>query len=317
MEFTRRAGSETNADGHGEKSLLHMRVGHKNSGHYPPLGAKSKRRMGDYNRNALTACQKTIKNPSEQAIAEPMKIVSWNIYRRNRHLTRLPDFVRGLEADVVCLQEVPLNALPLLEGALPHMVACREFDPLKKHMETQLVILSKHPLHSHTRVEHGSPPATSLAARLSGKCMGKEFHFIDLSVHGQQVRIFNAHLPLKVPPSFRLAELDFMRKYLATDRHNFVCGDFNSFGGPLVNPAWGWFYGYRGQDYLIHERKRIERMMAAHGLVNPFGGKRTHHLLNIQLDYILLPQTLHVRQKHILRERCGSDHYPLLVEAGY
>ncbi|MBI1362389.1 MAG: hypothetical protein GC134_00200 [Proteobacteria bacterium] len=275
--------------------------------------------MEDYNRIALTAAQKTIKNPSSTTqkadSKKAVKLITWNIYRRNRHLDKLADFVRSLNADVLCLQEVPLTALPLLEGTMPHMVTCREFEPHKKRMETQLVILSKHPLETHTRVEHGSPPATSRAAKWSGKCEGKEFHFVDLMLNGQPIRVFNVHLPLKVPPSFRLAELDYLRKYLAADRKNFVCGDFNSFGGPLVNPSWGWYYGYTSRDYLIHERRHIEQMMAAHHLTNPFSGKRTHQMLNIQLDYILTPSDVPLQNTQILSTRCGSDHYPLLIEA--
>jgi len=242
-----------------------------------------------------------------------VKLITWNIYRRNKRLEQLPAFIDKLDADVLCLQEVPLNAMDIVASTYPHMVACREFEPHKKRMETQLVILSKHPIETHTRVEHGNPPAASPAARWSGKCEGKEFHFVDLTIGETDLRIFNVHLPLKVPPSFRLAELDYLRKYIAPDRQNFICGDMNSFGGPFVNPSWGWYYGYSKKDYFIHERKHIERMMAAHELINPFSGKRTHQLLNIQLDYILLPKSAPLMTHEIIRQLGGSDHYPLAV----
>lgn len=101
-----------------------------------------------------------------------MKIYSWNIFFKNGKLGRAFEFIKTLDFDVLCLQEVPEEFLARLRELPYHVVSQTEVDrflPGGKE-RTLLVILSKHDI-----VRHGvfplEVPHTPLRTRLFVRAM--------------------------------------------------------------------------------------------------------------------------------------------------
>lgn len=258
-----------------------------------------------------------------------MRVLTWNIKRDNKNLTKnntrfksenIIGGIKDFDADVICLQEVPQNLLRSIKLSMGDigykMFQCAEYRRPNKKLFTKMVILARVDVLSDGIISHRDDMFNSLHIRLQNEQQSIESMYIDVMAGEKRVRIFNTHLPLSVPPRVRMQYLDSILSYFSKDAENVVCGDFNPVSKFPFNVFWGWAHSYRLKDYLTYEPLMIRKKVREAGLTSLFKFKCTHPITRQQLDYILAPKTLEIKEKKVLRKRYRSDHKPLFVELG-
>lgn len=109
-----------------------------------------------------------------------LSVMTFNIWGRNRYLADLAEYIRGVDVDVVLLQEVPQDyateELPGLKAAYPY-----QFAPYDDSGWAGVVILSRYPIRESQIVdlglEKGRPQTRAV-----------------LDVQGQLVAVYGVHL---------------------------------------------------------------------------------------------------------------------------
>ncbi|MES2931379.1 MAG: endonuclease/exonuclease/phosphatase family protein [Patescibacteria group bacterium] len=261
-----------------------------------------------------------------------MRIYSWNILFENKRLDEAFAFLRALDFDILCLQEVPgefmaqLRSLPYeLASAVEYTYARKDGAP----HQTLSVILSRYPIESHEEIEVPNwflrpilreRIATNLLRFLRiwrwTRSTGNRRHllaWIDIPDIGP-TQVYSLHLTIHSPAARRI-ELDSVRAKYDQTRPAIMAGDFNIFDTYRVAlPAW--FFGATVLDTLMPWRERIwaERFFAHIGLQNPLRGLCTHQTTRCQLDHILVSESLEIAAASVVYERYGSDHNPVFVE---
>lgn len=255
-----------------------------------------------------------------------MKIYSWNMLCRNKELDRAFEFVSKSDFDIFCLQEVPEKFLQCLH-ALPYFISFRSERELlypQSSVHNYVVILSKHPIISEGEIPFPEywqllPLRTRIFVRfmpsqLFTKIRNRSAQYIDITVQGMSLRVFNLHLIL-AQPAWRLEEFKTAMIQQDRSRSTIVCGDFNILEKPYITPL-NWILGGRISDALLYRRERtaIEKCFAANELLNPLRGKSTHQISRSQLDHILLSPDFSIKNASVIPDRVGSDHHPILIE---
>lgn len=249
-----------------------------------------------------------------------MKIISWNVNRNNRRLSR--DLHRFAEAgdDVICLQEYPAQRMATLRALFPHyrIAVAKEFFIHKnpeKSRKLYLVILTRHTILQEQVVKHEQLRRQPLRYRFFFSELDISYHYIDIAVAGQRYRIFNCHLECVASPSVRTERMNHILGNFAPDGINIVCGDFNAFSNSFVSLGVWWLFGnYSLRDFFVNERKLFNVIFEENQLNNVINGKRTFAHFPMQLDYILVPNSIPIRASRVDPSRYGSDHHPISIE---
>lgn len=250
-----------------------------------------------------------------------MKILTWNVYRKNKNIEGIMGFIVSSEADVVCLQEFPshfVDRLHALEGY--HHVIEEETFALKDSPNTTVrmmtVLLSKYPIVHHGTVPHKDSYVSDAERKRPMKY--SYFHsdslYIDINAEGKKFRVFNAHLRCVAGPHHRLSQFKELLAELSEERENIVCGDFNTFGWSALNFVLWKPFGYRRNELFINERRSFDTVFEEYGFQNPFKGRITFLSVPAQLDYILVTKETSVASARRFLNTQGSDHVPLLLE---
>jgi endonuclease/exonuclease/phosphatase family metal-dependent hydrolase len=255
-----------------------------------------------------------------------MKIYSWNVLCYNKKFDEMCDFIRNLDFDVLCLQEVTPELLACLKTMPFHMVSHIDVIRLvtKENPELNYVaILSKKPIANsgtlqfldfsfpfHTRLFIG-------IMRLSNWSFlterGAVYADIDLG-NGVLTRIFSVHLTLWGPHN-RAKEFDAVIGHLQPGMPAIICGDFNIIEyGPMKILNWLLGAPLREATPWYPERDLFEERFAMAKLSNPLKGKVTHGFSRSQLDHILLTEGLHAKRAWVHPDLHGSDHNPVAIE---
>ena len=259
-----------------------------------------------------------------------MKIYSWNVLRSNRKLPELYAFIENLDFDVLCLQEVTEEMLTVFKDMpfeiayhvdrFSHVVTFRK----KAYVEVNYaVILSRHPIVSHTKIEFpkllrtfSSKVFESIMGRLerweSITNMGSVL--ADIKINGNVVRVFSVHLALWNPQT-RVNEFIELMKYAPKEHPTIICGDFNILEYAPVK-LLNWFLGGSIREAMpwYSERALIEEKFREYSFENPFLGKTTHKFSHSQLDHILVSPHLNAKNPKVLSNAYGSDHQPIGLE---
>ncbi len=243
-----------------------------------------------------------------------MKILNWNIYKKNRNIKKAIAFLKKQRADVICLQEFPETCLDLLKGFNGHVAMCQEVWMYKNNRKpaTRIysVIISRYPIKQQVIIPHKS----TYGHIDRYQYFQADSLYVDIDTPEGLFRVFNAHFKCVTGPLHRLFQFMEVIGHFDPARHNIICGDFNSFGKPLVNVLlWKWF-GYKAHEVSINENKNLVALLETHGLKNPLRKQVTFLKFPVQLDYILIPVNIDVKSSRAFSRPHGSDHFPLLLE---
>jgi endonuclease/exonuclease/phosphatase family metal-dependent hydrolase len=254
-----------------------------------------------------------------------MKIYSWNVLWSNARFDDAFEFLRTLDFDILCLQEVPSVFLERLWSLKHHTAEAVE---LVRHLAPgrdeviYSVILSRHPIRSSARIAFPSfswPLRTQTFVKFMrpwgwSKSSGRGGVYADVEIGETLVRVFSVHLSLSAP--FRRAqEFAVVAEALPKRAPAIVCGDLNVIEFPFLKPL-NWILGSPFKEAMPwhDERGPFEKRFSLHALANPLRGHVTHPFSRSQLDHILVSKSLTVLSAHALTERFGSDHQPIFVE---
>jgi len=245
---------------------------------------------------------------------------------RNRELDRAFEFIANSNFDIFCLQEVPEEFLKRLQ-TLPYFIASRtDVERLFSYGTERnfVVILSKHPITAQGDIPFPDYwPLLPLRARIFVRLMLQQFFskiryrgglYVDITINGVSVRVFNLHLVL-AQPAWRLKEFELAMAERDPSRLTIVCGDFNTIEAPHIS-ILNWILGGKVSDAFLHRRERthIEQRFVEHELNNALNGEITHPLSRSQLDHILVSKSFSIKTASVLTDRIGSDHHPICVE---
>jgi endonuclease/exonuclease/phosphatase family metal-dependent hydrolase len=259
-------------------------------------------------------------------------VVSWNMLDRNKHLDRAFDFIQSLEADMICMQEVPAIFLEKLKSHFPYVSAARDRSHLvhiwsrSKSVTTEYnVLVSKYPITEQRTYEAVSAAKWSfrqwvfqLAVHVALKWSGgpeydREVLSCSVDVQGKTIGVTVTHLLLENPTT-RTNEFKTIAKRLPTDIPNIICGDFNIIESWYVKPINFFRAGTIASAMpWANERKSIEKLFATANLQNPLRGLITHRVSRSQLDHILVPEGAEVLSREVIKNAHGSDHNPVRV----
>jgi endonuclease/exonuclease/phosphatase family metal-dependent hydrolase len=256
----------------------------------------------------------------------------------NRKLDDAFEFIKTLDFDIMCLQEVPeefatrLRTLPFFIAESNESTWEEKIKGILGTQHVSLVILSKHKMVSHR--------AYPVVARISKSHRADFFRwFMKYAAHwrageltdrtmlsadievlpasgteaAQLIRIFNVHLQL-LTPEIRQAEFQQVREHLQPPPPTIVCGDFNILDSWRIKPLNWLLSGPLTQAFPWYsERKHIEKTFRESGLKNIFRKVVTHRISNSQLDHILVPLDTEVLDRHVVKKTRGSDHRPIIT----
>jgi endonuclease/exonuclease/phosphatase family metal-dependent hydrolase len=254
-----------------------------------------------------------------------MKIYSWNVYCFNKKVDEVTSFIRELDFDVLCLQEVTPALLERLKE-LPfhltyHIDVIRLFS--KKRIEKNYVaILSRHPVRASNTLQFFDFPFP-LHTRVFITLMRLvNWSFItergavyaDVEVENALVRVFSVHLTLWGPTN-RKNEFEAVLGHVEPNGPTIVCGDFNVIEyGPMKILNWLLGAPLKEATPWYPERDLFEERFKEAGFTNPLRGSVTHTFSKSQLDHILVSADMKTTSAWVHPEKRGSDHQPVGVE---
>ncbi|MBI3571943.1 endonuclease/exonuclease/phosphatase family protein [Candidatus Kaiserbacteria bacterium] len=249
-----------------------------------------------------------------------MRILSFNVYKKNARLAELVSFLKEEGPDVICLQEFPvqeLSRLGALTGYHRHLAEEQYTHKKKPHRSSdlRLVILSRFPIENAESVRHLAHAKVSLRNRVSHAEVAVYFHFVDIVDRARgPMRIFNCHLECTTSPAQRITQFKEILRHRDLGRLNVVCGDLNTFNRPLIGPFVFWLFGYKLKQLWIHEHKVFQKIFSENNLRSAVGKHPTFTYLPFQLDHILVPKEIRVTGPKVFKKSYGSDHYAIAVE---
>jgi endonuclease/exonuclease/phosphatase family metal-dependent hydrolase len=247
-----------------------------------------------------------------------LRIVSWNI-ERGLQFVKIVDFLRTVEADLLLLQEVDLNARrthyrdvasELARALKLNYVFGVEFQELSQGTRTRpayhgMATFSPWPL-SEPRIIRFRDQSTFWKPRwyvpdlpLFQRRLGARIALVaEASIYGRKVVTYNLHLESRCADELRLRQLKEVladcRKY-ADQPGLVIAGDFN------LNAGHGDAASSLG-DAGFHDAVRLPELptSAAHGL--------SHH--GHTIDWIFVSDTAD-SQGRVYNDISASDHYPV------
>jgi endonuclease/exonuclease/phosphatase family metal-dependent hydrolase len=253
-----------------------------------------------------------------------MKIYSWNVFCYNRHIPKVAEYIRDLDFDVLCLQEVTpqlLTALKLMPFHLAYHIDVIRLFMGGKQEHNYVAILSKQPFVNKGSLQFFNFPFP-FHTRIFIFCMSLwRFSFatergavyVDVPFRDTTLRIFSVHLTLWGPDN-RAKEFDAVMDHVEPSAPTVIAGDFNVIEyGPMK--ILNWLMGAplsKGMPWYP-ERDLFEERFVSAGFNNPLRGKVTHPFSRSQLDHILVSKDLTVGDVYVEKERHGSDHQAVSV----
>ncbi len=243
-----------------------------------------------------------------------MKIVTWNVYKDNKTLELAAQKVKDVDADIVCLQEVPEDQVDLFTQHYPYYASALEaWTERKSGDETRIfnLILSKHEL---TNIIVEDISLGTIYSTTKYTMFSSEFISALFTHEGVDYQICNAHLRCVAPPSIRIKQLDQIIKLLDDSREQIICGDLNTFSWPLINLLVWKRYKYTFRELMTNGRKLFAEIFSHHDLQNPHIGAWTWKYFPVQYDYILVDRDVTVTGAYKDRKLAGSDHFMLIAD---
>lgn len=295
------------------------------------LSLAVRRRYALIEASALIACAPSIKatiplNFGTEAPSDAIKVMSYNVYLFDKwDYPRITDnaitsYLCRADADIVCVQEAMFEKhdsaimMQQLARVYPYHHIRRE-----NKGNTQMLLLSKHPIISSEKIDYPSSANMSMAYEVdvAGDTMlvvNNHFETNSLSAadrtsmeaitgkgkeaYGSRLRMaLTLHGKLSEAARIRAPQARAVSEYIKRKAYKYVivCGDFNDH--PL--------------SYTVRTVQK--------GLINTFadtgrgfGHTYRHNNINVRIDHILCSKTLKPYLSHADTSIHNSDHYPVV-----
>jgi exodeoxyribonuclease-3 len=257
-----------------------------------------------------------------------MKIITYNVAGLRAILKKEPNFMKNMEADIICLQETKINPA-LINDMEKHLLkvwtaywSCTE---ARKGFNGVAILLSPTYANKVDKVETKMPGDPNE--------FDNEGRFLSIRFSDNTLLV-NVYVPNSGSGRInqRLTQWDVkLRNFLKNEQRAIVCGDFNAARKPIdvYNPT-----GLKNTaGFTKEERESFELLLEETNLVDTFrtfypdtpGFTFFSYLMprhlnkGWRIDYFLVSESLinDVSQVKILNEQKGSDHVPLLMEINW
>ncbi|MBT3721586.1 endonuclease/exonuclease/phosphatase family protein [archaeon] len=246
-----------------------------------------------------------------------MKIVTWNMEVTNKHFKQGFEYIFNQNPDVVCLQEVSNQGLDYLKNTKfkVHNVC----NAIGKNQKMHKVILTKNASKNHqTFITFNKNIKRTTIRKIILKTLGiselfHNAHYVDL---GNNLRIFNLHQDAYAGPKKRIEQFEAVTNEFHPEKHNIVCGDFNSYGNLFFNSLLFPAINMPLNELKINEKKGLYKIFKKHNFQDIFKGHVTWPLLGarLQIDHMLIPNKIKVNSKEVVKNRFTSDHRMLIAD---
>lgn len=254
-----------------------------------------------------------------------MKIATYNVWYPNIEIRakQLINEINSLNADIICLQEVPLGFYEKLISETEYSYYTYE----NVHKDEGLVVLSKHPLSNHFSFIKNDDYANSIA------------HNVLIEINDIRFSITNVHLPWDsiLEKEKQIVAIDRFIHSQNDDAHFFILlGDFNTTLNSSVHHYLlgdRTLLGYESKPYWndlagVHAKlNNYENIPTLDFVNNPrWQGKNTNYIPDtcdriyimesFNWDYSFKLLNVDVFGKEVSSETgyAPSDHYGVLVE---
>ncbi|TRZ51398.1 endonuclease/exonuclease/phosphatase family protein [bacterium] len=251
-----------------------------------------------------------------------MRVISWNIRKNNRRAKKAVQFALTQKPDVLCLQEVSQHILKHLRD-IPGYSVHASYDFISKNPKRNgyTVTVTQYPVTYEIGIPYDDQSSKSILDLFLYKKLFRSIEqhnaiLITVQTALGPLYIVNTRLSCVVNTRDRLIKFQNLISNVPTNIPTIFCGDYNVVDSQLINRLTGWLRGFKRPDYLLNERKEFEMLFTKHNLVNIFRGRSTSvfNVPLLQLDHILIPNSLNVQKKAIFKKRFGSDHRMLFAE---
>jgi endonuclease/exonuclease/phosphatase family metal-dependent hydrolase len=248
------------------------------------------------------------------------KISSWNICATNSRYPEIIQHIEEQDADIICLQEVIEDALSQFKKIKGYNLSfILQAEGKKTHRNVYKIILTKHKVSKKGSFTVQKDEAKTLWAwciktAFGLKKINHEGIYVDI---GNKLRVINLHLDASVSPKKRLDQFITALKYLDRKKPTIICGDFNTYGKWYINWMPMLLMKMKLKDFFFDEIKEFQSVFKKYNLEDIFYKRNTVNLLMIfwtHADYILVPDKLEIKSRHIDRDSVGSDHNMVIAE---
>jgi exodeoxyribonuclease-3 len=245
-----------------------------------------------------------------------VKIISWNVNGLKAVLKKgFLEWMEGVKADAVCLQEIKAQEIQLPLGQFPYIY----LNPASKKGYSGVLLFSKNePL--------------KISREIGLERFDTEGRFLQLDYPGWS--LINVYLPhggrQKQNLAYKLEAYDFLIEYLGKIKNQkiVVAGDFNVARQEidLARPT-------ENQNNIMFTQKEREKVeeIAHLGFIDsfrkfheedgfytwwPYGFKARERNIGWRIDYIWVsgPMVKRLREAFVMPEVKGSDHCPVGIE---
>lgn len=254
---------------------------------------------------------------------QPIKILSYNVgvWGFAQHSARKPNptllYIKGSEADIVCLQEALLREwgvkLSQLQAYLGNRYPYIRFIDAQEGGASTLMVLSRFPITDVKRLDISSP--LNGAAAFTLDINGRPTTLINLHLESFRLQAQNAKSYLELAKQGEATELtkamfgkmgptflkhqeqaEAIRKHIDSvgSERTIVCGDFND---TPVSYA------------LAHIGEGLENAYSAAG--NGLGFSFRSRYFKVRIDHILLGTAFRPIFTEVDKSAKGSDHFPI------
>jgi endonuclease/exonuclease/phosphatase family metal-dependent hydrolase len=253
-----------------------------------------------------------------------MKVISYNIYRHNKKLTKVFNFLQNSNADIICLQEVPKIFLDKLLSDNPTKYyinhSSEYFTKSNKTHSILLynVILSKLKPDKIKEIPHLEHDKFSIYYKWINKYDKLDIKgiYIDITTNNnQKFRIFNSHLECVASPNFRINQFKNLYTHKSLNRKNIFTGDYNVFASPTFSIFISIFSGYKPKEYTIFEKNQFKNLFQSLYLRNIFHKEGTFKSFPIETNFIVIDKDINFKMPIVHKsELTDSDNFPISVE---
>lgn len=256
-----------------------------------------------------------------------MKIITWNAYRdKNKNLrTNLINLIEQENPDILCIQEFPKEQLDLFDNLNYNFKIAREFfinGSSRKNpsvfLYTLTLVKKEIEILNVEIITHLSQNKIPLAYKIKKfTTVEVESLIVDIKYENEIYRIVNSHLECVCSPHFRVRNFkEILNRSLENleNKKLILAGDYNTFSRLYSNIFLSYLYNYTFKDLFVNDFKYFQNIFMTNNLLNIFENIKTHSLLPFQLDYIVISKDLNFKEKKKIKEKFGSDHYPLMIK---